>query len=117
INRALAIRFGLSDPAEATGKTDFHYFTAEHAAAAYQDEQELMQSGFPIVGKEEKETWGSGEETWVSSTKMPLRDTDGKTCGTFGISRDITRRKRAEAELHKAKEDAEAATRAKSEFL
>jgi PAS domain S-box-containing protein len=117
INRALAIRFGLSDPVEATGKTDFDYFTAEHAAPAYEDEREVMQSGFPIVGKEEKETWSSGEETWVSSTKMPLHDPDGKICGTFGISRDITRRKRAEAELRKAKEDAEAATRAKSEFL
>src|SRR5207247_1233235 len=41
----------------------------------------------------------------------------GQIIGTFGISRDLTRRKRAEAELEKAKHAAEAASRAKGDFL
>ncbi len=117
INRALAHRFELSDPAQAMGMTDADFFTAEHSRQALEDERELMRSGQPVVGKEERETWVGGQETWVSTTKLPLRDQAGNVCGTFGISRDITRRKRAEAELEKAKEAAEAASRAKSEFL
>ena len=58
-----------------------------------------MESEQAVIGKEEKETWGGGHVTWVSTTKLPFRDKDGRVVGTFGISRDITARKLAEAAL------------------
>jgi PAS domain S-box-containing protein len=117
VNGALAQHFGLDDLHQALGRTDFDFFTEEHARQAFTDEQEVMRTGVPIIGIEEKETWPDGHETWVSTTKLPLRDKAGQIVGTFGISRDITERKRAEKELRQAKEAAEAASRAKSEFL
>jgi PAS domain S-box-containing protein len=117
INRAHAKAFGLKNPAQALGKTDFDFFTGEHARQAYADEQEIIRTGQPMLAKEEKETWPDGHVTWASTTKMPLCDTNGNILGTFGVSRDITGRKQAEQELHDAKEAAEAANRAKSEFL
>jgi PAS domain S-box-containing protein len=99
INKAHAEEFGLSDPAQAVGKTDFDFFTSEHAQPAFADEQEIIRTGQPVVAKEEKETWPDGRETWVSTTKMALRDAAGHIVGTFGISRDITERKRAEKAL------------------
>jgi len=64
-----------------------------------------MRSGKPLVGREEKETWPDGSVTWVSTTKQCLRDEKGEVIGTFGISRDITARKKAEEELaHKTVE-------------
>lgn len=99
ISRSLALRFGLNDPTEAINKTDFDMFSEEHAKEAFDDEQEIVRTGQPIVEKEEKETWPDGRETWVISTKLPLRDGQGKIIGTMGISRDITERKRVEREL------------------
>jgi PAS domain S-box-containing protein len=100
INRAQARWFGLADPAEAVGKTDSNFFAQEHATQARADEQEVMQTGQPLIGKEEKETWPDGRQTWVLTTKLPLRDPEGHIAGTFGISRDITRRKLADEEKH-----------------
>jgi PAS domain S-box-containing protein len=109
-------RFGLTKPEQAIGKTDFDFFTEEHAREAYEDEQRVIELGQPIT-KEEKETWPDGSITWAWSTKMPMRDESGKIVGTFGISRDITARRRAEEALREAKEAAEEASRAKSQFL
>src|SRR5438105_15897916 len=64
INKALALKFGLRDSAQARGKTDADFFTEEHARQAYQDEQEMMRTGWPVVGLEEKETWPDGRQTW-----------------------------------------------------
>ncbi len=96
INRSLADRFGLKNPAEAVQKTDFDFFTREHAQQAYQDEQNLIVSGKPIEGIQEKETWPDEQDTWVSTTKMPVRDREGRIIGTCGISRDITEYYRAQ---------------------
>jgi PAS domain S-box-containing protein len=104
ISTALARRLGLADPAEAVGRTDFDFFTEEHALPAYEDEQEVMRTGEPVVNKEERETWADGHTRWVSTTKVPLRDAGGQVVGTLGISRDITAAKEAEAVLRASEE-------------
>jgi diguanylate cyclase (GGDEF)-like protein/PAS domain S-box-containing protein len=90
--------FGLSDPAQVIGKTDFDFFTKEHAHKAYEDEQQIMRTGQPLI-KEEKETWPNRPDTWVLATKLPLRDQQGNIIGTVGISKDISERKRMEDQL------------------
>jgi two-component system, sensor histidine kinase and response regulator len=72
------------------GKTDFDVFSNQHASAAYEDEQQIIRTGEPIVGKVELETYSGRADEWVWSTKMPLRDGRGQIIGTFGISRDVT---------------------------
>ncbi len=117
ISKAMATQFGLGDPAEAVGKTDFDFFTDEHARQAMADEEEILRSGRAVIDKEEKETWPDGHTTWTLTTKMPLCDEQGRTVGTFGLSRDVTERRHAAEALERAKEEAEAASRAKSTFL
>ena len=97
VNDAVARLHRLGDATQAVGKTDFDFFTQEHARQAYEDEQTVLRTGRSLT-KEERETWADRPDTWVSTTKGPLRDTAGNIVGTFGISRDITERKRAEAE-------------------
>jgi len=98
-SRALARKFGLSDPKLTEGKSDADFFSPEHAQQALADEQAVMRTGQPILDKVEKETWDGQEDTWCSTSKLPLRDPSGKVIGTFGVSRDITAQKRAAAEL------------------
>jgi two-component system, sensor histidine kinase and response regulator len=81
------------------GKTDFDVFSDQHASAAFADEQRIIRTGEPIVGKVELETYSGRPDSWVSTTKMPLRDDHGRIIGTFGISRDVTAQIRAESAL------------------
>ena len=56
-NKAHAKLFQCSDPRELVGKTDFDFFTGEHAQKAYNDEQNIIQTGKPIIDAVERETW------------------------------------------------------------
>jgi two-component system sensor histidine kinase/response regulator len=111
-NVAHAHAFGLRHPEQAVGKTDFDFFDPEHARQAFADEQEIMRTGLPLLDKEEKETWPDGRVSWVSTTKMPLRDSRHNIIGTFGVSRNITERRRAEMENLRLKTAIEQATEA-----
>jgi PAS domain S-box-containing protein len=104
-SRSQANMLGLSNPAEVIGKSDFDFFP--HAARSYGEEQEVMSSGKPLIDLEEWVVWPDGRETWVSTTKMPLRNAEGQTIGIFGISHDVTERKRTEQEIKQLNADLE----------
>lgn len=97
-------KVGFKSNEEILGKSDFDLFTEEHARQAFEDEQQIIKTGVPIVGKVEKETWRDGRVTYSLTTKMPYRDKDGKIIGTFGISKDITELKDAQEHLAREKE-------------
>ena len=80
------------------GITDFDLVGEEHARAAFEDEQKIIRTGQPVIGKLEKETHFDGSVSWSVSSKLPWRDKEGGSMGTFGISLDVTALKQAEAE-------------------
>lgn len=77
-------------PADCVGKTDFDFFAIEHAHVAFDDEQEIIRTGKPVIGKVERATLLDGSYGWMSTTKLPWRDREGRIIGTFGLTRDIT---------------------------
>jgi len=99
VSKPLAKLFKKTDTKQLLGKTDFDFFTLEHAQPAFDDEQEVMRTGEAIVGKVEKETLSDGSVEWSLTTKMPWRNSQGEIIGTFGISRDITEIKTMDAAL------------------
>ena len=108
-NKAHALSFGLEDPAQIVGKSDFDFFEEKAASQAFEDEQTIIKTGEPIL-KEEKLTRKDRSDAWFSAIKMPLKDSEGNIIGTFGISREITDRKRIEFESHALFEIAEGIT-------
>ena len=101
-SHSLARRVGCDDPNELVGKSDLDVFSEEHGLAAFTDEQEVVRTGRPILGKIEKETLADGRSTWVLTSKLPWRNPAGAVIGTFGISKDISALKRAEEDLQNA---------------
>jgi signal transduction histidine kinase len=55
-----------------------------------------------LLGKLECDTRVGAEVTWVITNKLPLKDENGATIGTFGLSKNITATRKLEAELEKA---------------
>lgn len=84
---------------ERIGKTDFDFYSEERATAFFEDEQEIIRSGIPIVEKLQRETFDNRANAWTSTSKMPLRNKGGEIIGTFGITRDVTAQIKAENAL------------------
>jgi two-component system sensor histidine kinase/response regulator len=99
-NKAILASFGLTMQEELVGKTDFDFHPPEMAQQFFEDERRILESGQPLINREETVFDQSRNAiTWLLSTKIPLRDSQGKITGLVGINRDITKRKQAEAEL------------------
>jgi PAS domain S-box-containing protein len=105
LSASLVRYFGVSHPNQVIGRTDFDFFDEKHARPAFDDEQKIMRTGEPIIGKLEREVWPDGRVTFVTTSKLPLRDERGQIIGTFGLSKDVTESKRMELALEKAHKD------------
>jgi PAS domain S-box-containing protein len=103
-NAQFARDMGLASPADVLGKTDVDLGApAERAASYRQDDRQVMESGVPKLSFEEPLPGRMDEDTWVLTSKVPLRDADGSVSGVLGIYADITERRRQEAALQDAK--------------
>jgi PAS domain S-box-containing protein len=115
-SNSTAAKHGLKMP-DLIGKSDFELFPGEFASVGKTDEQQIMETGVPIISKLVKETWPDGRQTWSLNSKLPLRDADGSVIGILGIGKDITELKRTERELSDARDAALKAAQIKGEFL
>lgn len=100
-NVAVARFMGAGTPDELLGKTDFDFYPKGLATKYYADGQKVIETGKPLVSREEPAVDAEGNSKWYSTTKVPLRDSHGKIVGIVGISRDITARKLAEHDREK----------------
>ena len=89
-SESLARKMGASNAAEMIGRSDFDFWDSECAQKFRDDELEIMQTGKPLTEVIDRELRSDGQESFVLSSKIPLRDNNGNVIGIFGISRDIT---------------------------
>jgi PAS domain S-box-containing protein len=117
INQAQVKLIGIEKPEDAVGKTDFDFFSGQHAQSAHEDEKRILSSGIPMLEKVELLKDSAGNNRWVSATKIPVKDNYGNVTGLVGISIDITENRIAEDKLRESKEKAEESDRLKTAFL
>ncbi len=95
-NKATALRMGKLSVDELIGKSDLELCPAETAGGYFADERRVIESGQPMIDKEEYVVGAQREKTWILTTKVPLRNEQGEVFGVVGISRDISDRRQAE---------------------
>ncbi|MCQ8104223.1 EAL domain-containing protein [Methylomonas sp. SURF-2] len=98
-NSLFARDAGLESVAELLGKNDHDLAWWEQAAAYQQDDRQVMQSGQGKLNVEEPLTMASGETAWLSTYKLPLRNSEDQIIGVVGAYEDISMRKRIEDQL------------------
>jgi PAS domain S-box-containing protein len=108
-NVAVARQRGFSSPDEVIGKSDFDILPPELAEQYHADEQRIIQSGQGLYNHEGLTIDASKEDKnrWVSTTKVPLRNTYGKITGFVGLGRDVTDRRMAEEALRQSNRELE----------
>jgi PAS domain S-box-containing protein len=95
-NRLFASDAGLEDPGQIVGRTDFELGWHDQAELYRADDRKVMESGVPKIGYEEPQTTPRGHRIWLRTSKIPLRDADGRIVGVLGTYEDITASKNAE---------------------
>ncbi len=95
---------GTTTLEQVVGKTDFDFFPREMASSYLADEKRVVQSGKSLIDREEPVVDQERNQRWLLTTKVPLRDPQGKITGIVGINHDITDRKRAEETLRASEE-------------
>ncbi len=104
-NRSDALAMGVSDPDTLLGKSDADFYPPELAARYQADNRQVMESGLPLINREEPSAaQAGGSPRWILTTKVPLRDGQGQVVGVVGIARDISERKQAEELLRQQSE-------------
>jgi len=90
VNKAHAAALNLT-PEEVIGKSDLDFFPREIGEKYYSDDSYIIKTGKPIIGKIEKAPRPeNGGITYVSTTKLPHYDKDGKLIGIIGVTRNLT---------------------------
>jgi len=96
-NRRFEYFFGAKED-EIIGKTDYYFAENEMADFYRMKDQEAILAGKPCVN-EELVVYPDGHKEMLETIKTPLVGSDGKIVGVLGIGRDITDRKKINAEL------------------
>jgi diguanylate cyclase (GGDEF)-like protein/PAS domain S-box-containing protein len=97
-NKAVAADLGRT-PESIIGLTDEDLHRADRAAEFMADDSRVIRTGQPMIDKEEFVVLPSGEQRWLSTSKLPLRDEIGQIVGLVGVARDVTLRKQAEEQV------------------
>ena len=116
VNKAMAEFFALAGPEEAVGKKDFDLMPEAHARERLQDDLQVIQSGRPLLQREEFADGGPLGKRGHLTSKVPIRSPAGRVVGLIGTTRDITELMR-QKDLQRENEELSQAVEMRDGFL
>ncbi len=102
---------------EVIGTKRWNFSNAQDTPEKWEKHKADLIARRPFKDFEYTVVFGNNEKLQVSVSGVPVYDNDGQFVGYRGSAKNITERINNKRELEKAKEKAETANRAKSEFL
>jgi PAS domain S-box-containing protein len=103
-NAANARVLRIETVSDAIGKSDLDFYPKQLAEQYYADDMSVIESGQPLLNREEMGLDENGERKWILTTKLPLHNKQGQVIGLVGIGIDITQRKQTEQALRESEE-------------
>jgi PAS domain S-box-containing protein len=118
VNNTANVRLlGFQTEEETLGKSLVDLIPDGDYEGFVEEDRQVLQSGKPLINKEECITTSSGDRRWFLTTKIPLKDERGLPIGLIGISRDITTRKAIEKKLRQFNERYEFLSKATNDAI
>jgi PAS domain S-box-containing protein len=93
---------GRLKPDDVAGKSDRDFFEPALADRYMDDERRIVESGRPLINHEEPTVDSEGRPHWFLTTKVPVRDGQGRITALVGINRDVTERKKIETQIRQS---------------
>jgi PAS domain S-box-containing protein len=106
-NSKLADMAGLASPEDIVGRPDKDFPWSSQSEHYREDDLQVISSGEPKLNIIEKLPIIDGTITWLNTSKVPLRNTQGDVIGLLGTSQDITELKRVEEALGQSRDELE----------
>ncbi|HWB58617.1 MAG TPA: CHASE3 domain-containing protein [Chthoniobacteraceae bacterium] len=107
---------GVADIEAVNGTRTSDYFTQEIAKEDMESDRKVMVHEDHMLDREEPGVDRKGNLLWLSTTKIPLYDSEGKVVGLLALSEDITERRHAEEKLRHNAEQMERSNKELEEF-
>ncbi|MBD2536610.1 PAS domain-containing sensor histidine kinase [Nostoc flagelliforme FACHB-838] len=109
-NQSFADELNLSSPDEIVGKTNYDLHRSKEESYWFRmSDQRVMESGQAELHIVEQLRRPDGEQIWMDTSKLPLRDANGTIFGVLFVAEDITERQQAQQELKQQKQNLEQA--------
>ncbi len=89
-NRADLEYIGSNNEVEVVGKTDIELFPGQIGERGHADNMSVINTGLPILNREEYFFDKNGQKKWLLTSKVPLLDANNQISGLIGIGLDIT---------------------------
>jgi len=89
-NKAEVKLLGANSEDDVLGKDDYSFYSKELADVFAADEKAILETGEPLLFKEELMFDKDGKKRWILTSKIPFRDNNNVVTGIVGVSHNIT---------------------------
>lgn len=89
VNDSLVARHGLKNKADALGKRPQDICPGDFGRLPTEQDQRVLNTGKPLVDFLELQWYRPGSAVWCLTSKLPLKDDQGRVIGLIGFSRDL----------------------------